>query len=399
MRFAAERGVFADALRFAALNAALGVAAVLASGTARAQTVEIAPGTKAGFASAAEGGRLLSDRDVFVAAMSPFDRAARLKTDRDVTETEYLAFVARQTLEWTDTEAAALTAILERFRKATADLDLRLPPVVLFVKTTGLEEGRAAYCRGASVVLPVNVVGGDAKELEKTVFHELFHIFSRHHPERRAALYRILGFEVCPEIALPESLRNRKITNPDAPLLDSVVRVRVNGERRPVAPLLLARTERYDVQKGGEFFDSMDFRLLVVVEEGGRFRPAARPDGKPWLLEAERRPRLPGADRREHPLHHSSGGSSRGQFRAARRSEAEARDARADAQDSGAAAGTPDLASAVDPAFPSPPDLVPLLRRSRRSSRFSVATPRSRIPRWTRCCTRPARVLGGEPGH
>ncbi len=276
MRFAAERVLFA--------------AVLLVSGASQAQTVEIAPGTKAGFASAAEGGRLLSARDVFVAAMSPFDRAARLKTDRDVAETEYLAFVARQTLEWTDAEVAALASILGRFRHATADLDLRLPPVVLFVKTTGLEEGRAAYCRGASVVLPVNVVGGDAKELEKTVFHELFHIFSRHHPEKRAALYGILGFEVCPEIALPEALRARKITNPDAPLLDSVIRVRVDGERRPVTPLLLARTERYDVRKGGEFFDSMDFRLLVVVEEGGRFRPAARPDGEPRLLEAREVP-------------------------------------------------------------------------------------------------------------
>jgi hypothetical protein len=278
MRCAVERGLFAAALSFAA---------VFASGPARAQTVEIAPGAKAGFASAAEGGRLLSNRDVFVAAMSPFDRAARLKTGRDVAETEYLAFVARQTLEWTDAEVVAMAAILERFRKATADLGLRLPPVVLFIKTTGLEEGRAAYCRGASVVLPVNVVGGDAKELDKTVFHELFHIYSRHHSEERAALYRILGFEVCPEIALPEALRARKITNPDAPLLDSVIRVHVGagGARRPVTPVLLATSERYDVQKGGEFFDSMEFRLLVLDEAGGKFRPAALPDGKPWLLD------------------------------------------------------------------------------------------------------------------
>jgi hypothetical protein len=264
---------------------ALVLSAGLVSDAARGQTVEIASGTRVGFASAAEGARLLSNRDVFVAAMSAFDRSARLKTDRDVTEAEYVAFVARQTQEWTDPEAAALRGVLERFRTRTADLDFRLPPLVLFVKTTGLEEGRAAYCRDASVVLPVNVVRGDPAELEKTVFHELFHIYSRHHPESREALYRILGFEVCPEIALPEALRPRKITNPDAPLLDSVIRVRVAGERRPVTPVLLATTERYDAARGGEFFDSMVFRLLVLEESGGRFRPASLPDGRPHLLE------------------------------------------------------------------------------------------------------------------
>ncbi len=48
--------------------------------------------------------------------------------------------------------------------------------------------------------------------------------------------------------------------------------------------MLLARSERYDVKKGGEFFDSMDFRLLVLDEAGGRFRPSVLPDGKPRLL-------------------------------------------------------------------------------------------------------------------
>lgn len=265
------------------------LALILGASLLQAQVVEISPGTRAAFASIDEGARLLSVRDAFVAAMSPFDRPARLKTDKDVTEAEYLAFVARQTLEWTDSEVAALAAILERFRKATADLDLSLPPVVLFVKTTGLEEGRAAYCRGSSVVLPVNVVAGDPEELEKTVFHELFHIYSRNHPEKREAFYGILGFEVSPEIALPEPLRSRKITNPDAPRIDSIIRVRVGSERRPVTPVLLATSEHYDVKKGGEFFESMQFRLLVLDEEGGRFRPASV-GGQPELITAVQAP-------------------------------------------------------------------------------------------------------------
>jgi len=287
MRFAARRRLCSAMPGVAAVVGSLSAVALLASGPLPGQSAEIVPGTKTGFASAAESARLLSVRDAFVAAMSPFDRSARLKSDEEVTEAEYLAFVARQTLEWTEPEVAALAAMLERFRKATAELNLRLPPVVLFIKTTGLEEGRAAYCRGSSVVLPVNVIGGDPAELEKTVFHELFHIYSRNNPEKRAAFYGILGFEVCPEVAVPELLRSRKITNPDAPRIDSVVRVRIGegGGRRPVTPVLLATSDRYDVRRGGEFFASMEFRLLVLDESGGAFRAAVPPDGRPQLLD------------------------------------------------------------------------------------------------------------------
>jgi hypothetical protein len=164
-------------------------------------------------------------------------------------------------------------------------LDLRFPASISLLKTTGLEEGMAAYCRAAAVVLPAKLLQGDPAELDYTVVHELFHIYRRHHGENRRLLYKIIGFDVCPEIALPEELRRRKITNPDAPLLDSFIRIRVGGRRVAATPVLIARTERYDVKQDGEFFASMDFRLLVLEEINGRFQPAALPGGKPHLLD------------------------------------------------------------------------------------------------------------------
>ena len=58
--------------------------------------IEIRPGTMVEFGNAAACARVLSARDTFVQAMSPFDRSARLKTDKDVSEAEYLGFAARQ---------------------------------------------------------------------------------------------------------------------------------------------------------------------------------------------------------------------------------------------------------------------------------------------------------------
>ena len=240
--------------------------------------------SRAVLATAEEGARLLSQRDPFVAAMSPFDRSARLQVDREVSEPEYLSFVARQTLDWSASERDRLRSILEWFTRDTAKWSLPLPPVVTFVKTTGLEEGRAAYCRGAAVVLPENVVGAESGQLRATVFHELFHVYSSHHPEMRARLYGILGFELCPEIALPPALVRRKLTNPDAPRLDAFIRARVDGKSSPVTPLLLGRSDLYDEKVGGPFFDQMDFRLLVLQDGSEHPAPALSARGEPRLV-------------------------------------------------------------------------------------------------------------------
>lgn len=47
------------------------------------------------FTTSEEGQELLSQRDVFVEAMSPFDRSARMKTDQSVSVEEFLTFAAQ----------------------------------------------------------------------------------------------------------------------------------------------------------------------------------------------------------------------------------------------------------------------------------------------------------------
>src|SRR5262249_34608689 len=158
-----------------------------------------------------------------------------------------------------------MRGILDGFRRDTAAWNVALPPAVSFVKTTGLEEGRAAYCRGAAVVLPENVLAEDPKQLRSTVYHELFHVYSSHHPELRKALYAIVGFELCPEITLPPALARRRLTNPDAPRLDALTRVRVDQSSTAVMPFLSGLSDLYDEKAGGAFFQQMDFRLLVLT--------------------------------------------------------------------------------------------------------------------------------------
>jgi hypothetical protein len=216
------------------------------------------------FASANEGRQALITKDDFIRHLSPFDRSARMKVGRPVSEDEFLAFVGRNVADWTQEERQKVQASVEEIQPLLRDLPLSFPTTVHVIKTTGAEEGRAAYTRGMAIVIPKSELAKSQKELEKLICHELFHILSRQNPELREKLYEIIGFTQCDEIEFPRELTSRKITNPDAPRNDHFIRLEIGGQQCLAVPILLSTTEVYNVQRGGEFFEYLNFQFLVM---------------------------------------------------------------------------------------------------------------------------------------
>jgi hypothetical protein len=260
--------------------------------------VELAPGTKVRFASRTECEVVLSRRDAFVAALSPFDRAARLKVGREVDEKEFLAFVTQQVRPWTTPDVEKVQRTIEGIRAQLAPFDLALPEEIPLITTSGAEEGNAAYCRGNAIIFPREHLRRPAKSLESLFLHELFHISSRNRPQEvRDRLYAIVGFERCHEIELPEPLARRRITNPDAPKIEHRIEVEHRGEKLSVVPVLYSKEDKYDPEKtDGHFLQYLVFRLLVVdrlassgADSAERWVP--RLDrGRPWVLPPEEVP-------------------------------------------------------------------------------------------------------------
>jgi hypothetical protein len=216
------------------------------------------------FASAAEGRRILSRRDDFVRRLSPFDRAARLKTDRDVSQRQYLEFVRRNVRGWDAAERQKTASAFRGVRKKLEATGLPLPKNVLMVKTTGKEEGGAAYTRANAIVFPGPMLKQPKAVIQKIVCHELFHVASRANPGLRERLYGAIGFQRCGEAEFPRALRPRKLTNPDAPRNDHFIRVKVDGRERRAVPVLFADSAKYDTARGGEFFNYLRFKLLLA---------------------------------------------------------------------------------------------------------------------------------------
>jgi hypothetical protein len=245
-----------------------------AVGACQAQ-IKLSGDTTVTFATADEGRKVLTARDDFVRALSPFDRAARMKTAGEVSEKAFLEFVGRNVLDWTEAEKVLVVSALERLRTPFDRLAPPWPKAICFIKTTGKEEGEAAYTRDQAVVLPQNMLVPDRPLSPRLIAHELFHVLSRSNPGLRDRLYQVIGFVKCPEIEFPEVLRDRKITNPDAPANDHCIRVQIAGADVWAVPILYSRTERYDVRQGGEFLSYMASQLLLVNREGNS--PIAKP--------------------------------------------------------------------------------------------------------------------------
>jgi hypothetical protein len=212
-----------------------------------------------GFASGEAGKQVLTNRDAFIQRLSGFDRAARLKTNRAVEEAEFLEFVGENVLTFTAGETNLLWDAVQKFRPKLEQYTFRWPLRILFIKTTGKEEGNAAYTRGNAIIIPEKELHGG--RVESLLAHELFHIISRHNPAVKEALYEAIGFKKCPEVRLPESVV--WITNPDAPVNDHWIAVRNGGKELKAVPVLLATSRTYDPAKGGEFFNYLNFKFLV----------------------------------------------------------------------------------------------------------------------------------------
>jgi hypothetical protein len=238
------------------------------------------------FASAEEGRRFLSTRDDYVQSMSAFDRAARMKTERDVTESEYLAFAAKAPLDWEREERELVEAAYKDIQPAIARLRLPLPARIYFVKTSGVEDAHAAYTRQNAIVLPARILGSlRDRGLRRLIAHELFHVSTRANPKLVGPLYEVIGFHACGEVELPAGLRARRITNPDAPKDQHCIRVNVANEKVWALPVLFSLASKEDIARGGEFLDNVTVGLLLVDKPAGGAvaRPLMGPTGPRFL--------------------------------------------------------------------------------------------------------------------
>ena len=198
------------------------------------------------FTTVTEAKALLANQDIYIKGLSPFERAAKIRQAGPVSTDQYINFIKDQAIEWTDEDKAKLREVIAAAKPKLTRFAKHLPERIDLIKTTGNDEGAAPYTRGTSIILPRRRAGQSAKGLERLFYHELFHIISRKNTKLRDELYALIGFHPCGVVSLPDDLMPRRISNPDAPVVEHCIRVTENDMPHWVAPVLFSRIPEYD---------------------------------------------------------------------------------------------------------------------------------------------------------
>lgn len=217
------------------------------------------------FASEEEGRTLLTTRDEFIENMSPLDRAIRMRSEKPVSADEFLKFVGNNIISWENEDKEQVRKILASLSQKLDSFAPYLPDTIYLIRTTGNEEGDVAYTRGNTIVFPRRLPMSDVVGLYKLISHELFHIISRQNKQLKDKLYGIIGFSKCPVYNLPKSLDNRRITNPDSPINEYCIQVKVDKKDVIVLPLLYSQVDTYSKRDGEELFDYLQTAFLSIA--------------------------------------------------------------------------------------------------------------------------------------
>lgn len=247
----------------------------LAACATQSATVPLVNSTRetVGFASATpeQGAAILSANDEYLSVLSAADLSIRLQ-GREGTGADLGRVYAGATQAWTSAENERLRLMVVRHRPRLNQLAGWLPDTVYFIKGSRAIEGGIPHTRGDGIFFGPQLPESD-EALDGLFMHELFHVLSRHSASRHDELYGIIGFVRCPA-ELPQSMRDRGITNPDAPAVQHASPMSQSDATLLATPLLFADPARYDPSKQnlGQYFDP-ELQLLRRGADG-KCRPA-----------------------------------------------------------------------------------------------------------------------------
>lgn len=141
-------------------------------------------------------------------------------TNRAVILEDYKKFLQEDVRSFSPTEKAGLQKVFQdAFGLCEKLNDDIFPQKLQLIKSAGGPYGvNTFYTRDHSIVIPEGLLGeGKTEMLLDVALHEIFHIYSRYHPEKKKQLYQLIGFKPVEKelLALPDSLKRRMLINPD----------------------------------------------------------------------------------------------------------------------------------------------------------------------------------------
>lgn len=212
------------------------------------------------FASKLQASNLLGKVDIFTSSLNEFELMAKLQTTEKATVSDYLYHAKNQSLEWNDKLKERVSVALDGLSFPLSINPMPLPEEVVFVLTTGLEEGFAAYTRGNAIFLNERIIRKHSN-LSWLIAHELVHVATRNNSGWKDKLYSTIGFKPCNTPSFSNQFQKYLFSNPDSPQINHALEITYNGIKQKIAPIIFTNQTEY---VGGLFFEYIEVGLFLL---------------------------------------------------------------------------------------------------------------------------------------
>jgi len=245
--------------------------------------------------SAAAAQVILRDSyDLFFERVTPCEMSIQMKQPigkgTPEERTAYQAFLQSDMDNFTPAESRWVSNILKEVFSTCSQFhpDI-MPDSLLLIKTKGNHYGDGVYyTRANCIIIPADVLRrADRSAFKSTMYHEVFHVYSRLHPQKRNKLYQLIGFEHVgvDQLDLPSPLNERVLYNPDGVDFGKKISLQLeDGSTIHAIPIIYSNAEGYQPGRG-PFFSYLEFNLFQVQQQpNGRWQVLTKPDGiSSWL--------------------------------------------------------------------------------------------------------------------
>jgi hypothetical protein len=181
---------------------------------------------------------------------------------------DYASFLQQDVASFTADEASYVKSTMKDVFYYCEKISKGIFPAKLnIIKTKGKHYGNGVYyTRENCIIVPADVLKGKSKEeFFSTMIHEVFHVYSRLNPEKRAQLYELVGFHKLEKnLIVGEPLKNRILLNPDGIDFRYYINLQIAPDKEIKAiPIIYSNEATYKKNKAS-FFNYLKFELFEI---------------------------------------------------------------------------------------------------------------------------------------
>ncbi|MEM6964590.1 MAG: hypothetical protein AAF573_07485 [Bacteroidota bacterium] len=192
------------------------------------------------------------------------------EVSKDAILKDYVGFLKNDVLDFSKEEMEFVNGVFKEAYALCNKVSTNIfPKEIKLIKTHGNHYGDGAYyTRESCIVIPKNELEKPNREnFLETMLHEISHIYTRYHPEKRKALYELIGFKSLGDrsnLLIKDGLNDKILLNPDginfAYFIDLKER---DGRPYSAVPIIFSKEKAYKEYKK-DFFQYLDFSLYKI---------------------------------------------------------------------------------------------------------------------------------------